>query len=376
MTESLLQALDWSVRGGACAVLGLTAAVLWRDSGRGVLAKLGIVLALSGVAFSICSMSGMQHLLHLWSLPLRAPAAAQTVILWLCALKLFDDGFRLKWWHAGLWIGVMALCVANGLTPDESPLKPWIIVPLILQAPFFALLAAIHIVATWRGDLVERRRSMRAFIFAGIAVYSVAYTVLDAIAERNDTSHVTRLDFSLVEAVGLLAIALAGAWSLFGTSDRFRVQAMAKGTAETAPTLTATAMTVEDRALLARLEKLMSVERVYRQEALSIGGLAAQLGLPEYRLRRLINQGLGHRNFAGFVNSYRIADAKAGLADPQQAQVPILTIALDAGFASLGPFNRAFKAETGLTPTEYRARAGTAVSEDAPVSASRISNSA
>ena len=35
-------------------------------------------------------------------------------------------------------------------------------------------------------------------------------------------------------------------------------------------------------------------------------------------------------------------------------EVPILTIALDAGFASLGPFNRAFKAETGLTPTEYR----------------------
>ncbi|MGP8122947.1 MAG: helix-turn-helix domain-containing protein, partial [Xanthobacteraceae bacterium] len=30
------------------------------------------------------------------------------------------------------------------------------------------------------------------------------------------------------------------------------------------------------------------------------------------------------------------------------------TIALDAGFQSLGPFNRAFKSETGVTPTEYR----------------------
>jgi AraC-like DNA-binding protein len=39
--------------------------------------------------------------------------------------------------------------------------------------------------------------------------------------------------------------------------------------------------------------------------------------------------------------------------------VPILTIALDAGFGSIGPFNRAFKAHTGLTPSEYRrARAG------------------
>jgi AraC-like DNA-binding protein len=37
--------------------------------------------------------------------------------------------------------------------------------------------------------------------------------------------------------------------------------------------------------------------------------------------------------------------------------VPISTIALDAGFQSLGPFNRTFKIETGLTPTEFRVQA-------------------
>ncbi|SMC28622.1 Helix-turn-helix domain-containing protein [Andreprevotia lacus DSM 23236] len=76
--------------------------------------------------------------------------------------------------------------------------------------------------------------------------------------------------------------------------------------------------------------------------------------LPEYKLRQLINQGLGWRNFNAFVNSYRIADARQALADTAQAEVPILTIAMDAGFQSLGPFNRAFKAETGLTPTAFR----------------------
>jgi AraC-like DNA-binding protein len=35
----------------------------------------------------------------------------------------------------------------------------------------------------------------------------------------------------------------------------------------------------------------------------------------------------------------------------------VLTIALDVGFGSIGPFNRAFKAGTGLTPTEFRQRA-------------------
>ena len=51
----------------------------------------------------------------------------------------------------------------------------------------------------------------------------------------------------------------------------------------------------------------------------------------------------------------------AALRDPLQAEVPILTIALDAGFQSLGPFNRAFKAETGLTPSDYRRRQLTAM---------------
>ncbi len=98
----------------------------------------------------------------------------------------------------------------------------------------------------------------------------------------------------------------------------------------------------------------MTDERAYRQDGLTIGGLAQQLGLPEYRLRRLINQALGYRNFNSFVNRYRIAEVKAALADPRQAEVPVLTMALDAGFSSLGPFNRAFKAETGMTPSEYR----------------------
>jgi AraC-like DNA-binding protein len=37
--------------------------------------------------------------------------------------------------------------------------------------------------------------------------------------------------------------------------------------------------------------------------------------------------------------------------------MPVLTIALDAGFQSIGPFNRAFKAATGVTPTEFRRQA-------------------
>ena len=83
----------------------------------------------------------------------------------------------------------------------------------------------------------------------------------------------------------------------------------------------------------------------------------AKLDLQEYRLRQAINEGLGYRNFNAFLNRYRIDDAKAALCEPSQREVPVLTIAMDAGFQSIGPFNRAFKADTGTTPTEFRREA-------------------
>jgi AraC-like DNA-binding protein len=109
-----------------------------------------------------------------------------------------------------------------------------------------------------------------------------------------------------------------------------------------------------DQKLVDALMRLMGDERIYRHDNVTIGTLATKLGIPEYRLRRLINQRLGYRNFNVFLNEHRIAEAKAALADPSQAEVPVITIAMDAGFQSLGPFNRAFKATTGITPTEYR----------------------
>ena len=50
-------------------------------------------------------------------------------------------------------------------------------------------------------------------------------------------------------------------------------------------------------------------------------------------------------------------EAKAALASPEQARIPILTIAMDVGYASLATFNRAFKSEEGITPSAYRADA-------------------
>jgi AraC-like DNA-binding protein len=98
----------------------------------------------------------------------------------------------------------------------------------------------------------------------------------------------------------------------------------------------------------------MTGDEVWRREGLTVGALAAEVGVPEHRLRVLINGRLGHRNFAAFINARRIEAARRQLADPAFADTPVSKIAYDLGFASLGPFNRAFKEATGQTPTEWR----------------------
>jgi AraC-like DNA-binding protein len=165
--------------------------------------------------------------------------------------------------------------------------------------------------------------------------------------------------FSLANSIGLAIIAFSAAmcglriaWhspSAVPASRRSIQSGMEAGPVRISPVFEE-----QEAALSEALRELMEEQRVYRQQGLSIGDLGARLGTPEYRLRRLIHRRLGHRNFSSFINGYRLAEARSALADPTQARVPILTIALDAGFQSLAPFNRAFKAATGMTPSDYR----------------------
>ena len=75
----------------------------------------------------------------------------------------------------------------------------------------------------------------------------------------------------------------------------------------------------------------------------------------EYRVRKVINGRMGYRNFSQFLNHYRVAEAARRLVEPETRRLPI---AIDVGYASLAPFNKAFKATYGVTPTEYRRQHG------------------
>lgn len=102
------------------------------------------------------------------------------------------------------------------------------------------------------------------------------------------------------------------------------------------------------------LYQLLIGQKLYLQANLKVGDLAKQLDLPEYKVSRVLKEGFGARNFNHYINQLRVEHAKQLLSESDKSHWPVLVIGLESGFASVGPFTRAFKQFTGSTPNQYR----------------------
>ena len=343
--------LNLLLRGGSVLLLGLIAALLWRDQRSNIAARLGAAFAMGVAAATLAATPGFGQLHTLPRALISAVAAGGMFIFWLFTRALLDDGFALRRWHGAVWallaaVGAMS-CLA--IAPPRSPLGVSLAWTMGLSPVFWSLLAIAQSLAQWREDLVEGRRRLRAIIVAATALYTIGQ-LLAALVTGLELKTIVE---SSANAAGTAALTAFFAWRLL----QWRGNALFEGAVEepvTARPAPPAPNAPPDVRQVATLQSLMTVQRIYREPSLTVAALALRMGLPEHRLRRLINQGLGHRHFSAFLNAYRIADAKQALLDPRQADVPVLTIAMDAGFQSIGPFNRAFKADTGLTPTEFR----------------------
>jgi AraC-like DNA-binding protein len=362
-----MSTLEAALRGGAVAILLLSVVLrarYWRASravGYSTLMLLGVA------AFVVDSAPGFYTLDPRIRIPIHIVSSGTPALLWITSAALFDDEFRARWYHGlvGLWLAVLAWEEMFGWHPTIDTIHN-------VTALLCVLFGIWHALAGRDADLVERRRQFRL----EFAISTATYTVLIIASQSLWPGSLGKAPLSIINAFGLITLTFL--FSMLGPS-RFGTEIPAPATPQGALTPIVTAasapappVTGQEAALLEALRRLMEDGRAYRDDGLSIASLSQKLGVQEYRLRRLINGQLGHRNFSAFVNGYRLAEAAAALADPGQAEVPILTIALDSGFGSIGPFNRAFKACAGLTPTEYR-RAHLGGTESAPIpeSASR-----
>lgn len=352
-----LTLLDAALRGALLALMALVAVRLVLERLDLAAARIGLWL-IAGIAVqTVASLPAVEYgPVAIWKAPLVALSVGNAVLFWLFVRALFDDDFVLRPRHVLTWLAVVALGLlfyALVVLPQRAQLAPWPLAVAIAMrwTPIvFALLAIAAAAAQWRADLVEPRRRLRVWIVAMGTVYTLV-TAAARLASRDGRLSDAMASLDTAMLLALVAV-MATRLLRLQRSALFRPPGAPEAAAAT-PAEPHAADPAEERLAVA-LQRLMREDRAYRDEALTVAALAARLGAPEYRVRRLINQRLGHRNFNAYVNGFRLDDARRWLADPVQRDVPILTIALDAGFGSIGPFNRAFKAATGMTPSEFR----------------------
>ena len=342
-----LAIIDLAFRAATTALLLVLAAALYRDFRHAVAGRLAVAFALGSAAHAVSSAIGIGAPVSLAHAPVIALSTGNVVVFWLFTRALFDESFQLRWWHGSIWAAVTIFsfvnCTVFALAAIGNARIGVIVINLIALG--FIALAVAQTVSSWSADLVEGRRRIRVFIVSTAAIYGGINAILQ-IALSGGHAEIA----NAANAVMLAGIAASICLAMMRVDGAELFAVPAPAAAEPMPPVE----TAADQRLVDALMRLMADERIYRYDNVSIGSLATKLTIPEYRLRRLINQRLGYRNFNVFLNNHRIEEAKAALADPAQAEVPVITIAMDAGFASLGPFNRAFKATTGVTPTEYR----------------------
>jgi AraC-like DNA-binding protein len=349
----LISNLDAALRASSVSLLLLVGLALFRDYRSVVAGRIGIAFVLGSAAHAASCRIGIISPVTGWHAPLIALSTGNVVVFWLFTRALLDDAFALRWLHLVLWTGVVAFSLANCLWIGAGGNARISVIAVNLVALGFIVLTVAQTLSSWPADLVEGRRRLRMFIVSAAALYGGVNALTQMMLSGDEAADVANLANSAVLA--LIVAAICASMLRLDGAELFAVQPAAGSVADV-PRQTAPVQDVSagDRKLVDALMRLMTDERIYRHDNITIGTLATRLKIPEYRLRRLINRELGYRNFNVFLNNHRIEEVKAALADPAQAEVPVITIAMDAGFQSLGPFNRAFKAITGVTPTEYR----------------------
>jgi AraC-like DNA-binding protein len=101
------------------------------------------------------------------------------------------------------------------------------------------------------------------------------------------------------------------------------------------------------------LNRLMTEEKIFLNNELSLPTLADKLKISIHDASYLINEVTGN-NFYNYINSKRVEEAKRLLLSDKLEELNMLGIAFASGFNSKTTFNTAFKKWTGLSPTQYQ----------------------
>ncbi len=272
------------------------------------------------------------------------------IFAWWFGLALFDDEFKLGWLE---WSGAVLYVIAHmpgrlhyiGLNNWWSPNLEIVVSGIVLL--MMAHLSFVTI-AGHQEDLVEGRRRFRKWFATALVTLIVVSILLERLAGQLGIPQV--LSMYTIYLFTLPLAMWAVLWLAKIEPDRLSHGLKSDGKQH----YSMDAIDPKDLPAHQRLVSIMQDQRGFAEHGLTIGKLAERVGIPSHQLRSLINKSMGYRNYTAFLNHYRINAIKDDLANPEKSRIPVLSLALDAGFSSLAPFNRAFKSSEGVTPSDYR----------------------
>lgn len=318
--------------------------------------EVAVLLAtiVSTMAYLVPESADAQHFPAAVSFTIFFCGLLNPVFIWLMCCYLCLENFRLQWRTSGIAAAyaIAASLAAYGALDNGTSIDR---IPSMALGVFQASFAVHAFYLIGRGvtdDLIEERRSGRLFMVPILASYILLGAASAIIFAGKDKPG--SLEVGLTAIIAVTAFRLL-VWLLKAKADLILVaQPSDLGDGPINISATSSSMDKADNALLKKLIRLMSDQRQYLQPDLKVADVAGSLGIPEHKLRSLINTELSYRNFKTFLNHYRIQDARERLADDDQAQTSIAELARNVGYRSVGPFNRAFKEFTDTTPSQYR----------------------
>ncbi len=334
-----METLDTAIRLMVIGQIVMISMVLVARGPRAVSIPL-VLLQTSIAAYLVKSSAVLTAAMPFAEVPFFLLATAAPYLVWACANILFEFERPSRWIMVLFPLATATMCTLDIVTGQ---------VPVLIRAASigFSLFVVLHaIYSVVRGvfdDLSESRRVFRFCFVSCISLVAAYILVMELVFVGQTVPGWVPITNTLLITAVYLAISVP---LLTRPADLLPDERSPPPVEEPGLDLAEQEM---HNALLAAMEN-----RAYARTGLTIRQLAEELGLPEHQLRALINTRLGYKNFSAFLNGYRIDEARQRLADPKEARVQILTIALDAGFASLPPFNRAFREATDMTPSDYR----------------------